>query len=54
MEDNMKTEKEVRQEYNQMRKDDPVFAECWSTDDYDFYEWCSGYLDYKHITRSSK
>ena len=50
----MKTKQEARQEYNQMRKDYPVFAECWSTDDYDLYEWCSGYLDYKHITRSSK
>jgi len=46
----MKTEKEIRQEYNQMRNDDPAFAECWSTDDHDFYEWCSGYGDYKHIT----
>ena len=50
----MKTKQEARQEYNQMRNDDPVFAECWSTDDHDFYEWCSDYLDYKHITRSSK
>ena len=25
----MKTEKEVREEYNQMRNDDPAFAECW-------------------------
>ena len=50
----MKTEKEVREEYNKMRNDDPAFAECWSDDDYDFYEWCSGYLDYKHITRKGK
>ena len=35
--------KEVREEYNQMRNDDPAFAECWSDDDHDFYEWCSGY-----------
>jgi len=48
-----KEEIRVRQEYNQMRSDDPVFAECWSTDDHDFYEWCSGYLDYKHIKRES-
>ena len=34
----MKTEKEAREEYNQMRNDDPAFAECWSDDDYDFYE----------------
>ena len=43
------TEQEVRKEYNQLRNDDPTFAECWSESDYDFYEWCSGYLDYKHI-----
>ena len=30
----MKTEKEVREEYNQMRNDDPAFAECWSIDDH--------------------
>jgi len=48
-----KEEIRVRQEYNQMRSDDPVFAECWSSDDHDFYEWCSGYLDYKHIKRES-
>ena len=23
-------------------------------DDHDFYEWCSSYGDYKHITRKSK
>ena len=31
----MKTEKEVREEYNQMRNDDPAFAECWDDDDHD-------------------
>ena len=50
----MKTKQEVRQEYNQMRKDDKVFAECWCTDDYVCGVGCSSYLDYKHITRSSK
>ncbi len=43
------TEKEVRTEYRQKRKDDPVFAECWPDSDRAFYEWCSGYLDYNHI-----
>lgn len=43
------TEQEVRKEYNKMRNDDPTFAECWSESNIDFYEWCSGYLDYKHI-----
>jgi len=47
----MKTEKEARDEYNQMRIDDPIFSECWSNEDHDFYEWCSNYLDYKHIER---
>ena len=50
----MKTKEEARQEYNQMRNDDPVFAECWGDDDHDFYEWCSWYLDYKHIKREGK
>ena len=45
----MKTEKEVRHEYNQLRKEPPDFAELWSNSDYDFYEWCSYYGDYKHI-----
>ena len=47
----MKTEKEARNEYNQLRIDDPIFSECWSSEDHDFYEWCSNYLDYKHIKR---
>ena len=42
------TEAQVRAEYNEQRKD-PVFAKCWSSNDYDFYEWCSQYLDYQHI-----
>ena len=50
----IKTKEQAREEYNRMRKDDPAFAECWSDDDHDFYEWCSGYTDYNHITRKSK
>ena len=42
------TEKEVRKEYKEHRKD-KVFAECWPDKDRYFYEWCSGYLDYQHI-----
>ena len=49
----MKTEKEARNEYHQMRKDDSTFAECWSDNDYDFYEWCSNYIDYQHIKRGN-
>ena len=48
------TEAEVRAEYRKYRKDDKVFAECWPDKDYEFYEWCSGYLDYKHIKRKDK
>ena len=44
------TEKQVRSEYKQMRKTDPTFAECWPDTDRAFYEWCSQYLDYQHIT----
>ena len=42
------TEKEVRAEYNEQRKD-PVFASCYSESNFDFYNWCSQYLDYQHI-----
>ena len=45
---NKMTEKEVRKEYTEHRKD-PIFAECWQDTDRAFYEWCSLYLDYKHI-----
>ena len=45
---NKMTEKEVRKEYNEHRKD-IIFAECWPDTDRAFYEWCSQYLDYKHI-----
>ena len=45
----MITEKQARNDYRQMRKDDPVFAECWPDKDRSFYEWCSQYLDYQHI-----
>lgn len=50
----MKTEKEARNEYQQMRIDDPIFGECWSSEDHDFYEWCSNYSDYKHIKYENK
>lgn len=45
----MLSEKEVRDIFRQHRKDDPTFAECWPDTDRQFYEWCSQYLDYKHI-----
>ena len=43
------TEEEVRQEFRKHRKD-KVFAKCWSATNDSFYEWCSLYLDYQHIT----
>lgn len=42
-------EVELRKEFRALRKSDPVFAECWPDKDRAFYEWCSQYLDYKHI-----
>jgi len=44
----MLSEKQVREEYREHRKD-PVFAECWPDTNKHFYEWCSQYLDYNHI-----
>ena len=49
MEDKKLTEKEVRKEFKEMRKKDKTFAEVWADTDRNFYEWCSQYLDYKHI-----
>ena len=48
------TEKEVRAVYDKHRADEKTFAECWFSNDYDFYEWCSGYLDYQHIKHPQK
>ena len=45
----MITEKQERKDFKEMRKKDKVFAECWPDTDRQFYEWCSSYLDYKHI-----
>ena len=38
MDYDMEIKEQAREEY---RNDDPAFAECWSDDDHDFYEWCS-------------
>jgi hypothetical protein len=48
------TEKEVRAVYDKHRTDDNTFAVYWSGNDYDFYEWCSNYLDYQHIKNPQK
>jgi len=48
------TEKEVRAVYDKHRTDDNTFAVHWSGNDYDFYEWCSNYLDYQHIKNPQK
>ena len=47
------TEEEVRAEYREARKD-KVFAKCWPANNDSFYEWCSMYLDYKHITKKKR
>ena len=47
------TEQEVREEYRQQRKD-KTFASCWPANNDSFYEWCSQYVDYKHITKNKK
>ena len=47
------TEQEVREEYRLQRKD-KIFAQCWPANNDSFYEWCSQYLDYQHITKKKK
>ena len=44
------TEEEVRAEYKLQRKD-KIFRKCWPANNDSFYEWCSQYLDYQHITK---
>ena len=53
MSDKLLTEQEVREEYRQQRKD-KTFAQCWPANNDSFYEWCSQYLDYQHITKKKK
>lgn len=53
MEEGKLTEQEVRDEYRKHRKD-KTFAECWPANNDSFYEWCSQYLDYQHITKKKK
>ena len=43
------TEKEVRAKYKEFLAETPGAAEVLSDNDYDFYNWCSQYLDYQHI-----
>ena len=45
--------KEVRAEYREHRKD-KVFAKCWPSNNDSFYEWCSQYIDYQHITKKKR
>ena len=47
------TEEQVREEYRQQRKD-KTFAQCWPANNDSFYEWCSQYLDYQHITKKNR
>jgi hypothetical protein len=44
------TEKEVRAKYKEFLATTPGAAAVLSNVDYDFYNWCSQYGDYKHIT----
>ena len=53
MVDKLLTEEEVRKEYREQRKN-KIFAQCWPANNDSFYEWCSQYLDYKHITKRKK
>lgn len=43
------TEKEVRAKYKEFLDTIPGAKEVLSDNDYDFYNWCSQYLDYQHI-----
>ena len=44
---------QVREEYRQQRKD-KTFAQCWPANNDSFYEWCSQYLHYQHITKKNR
>ena len=44
------TEKEVRAKYKEFLDTTPGAKDCLQDNDYDFYNWCSQYTDYKHIT----
>ena len=43
------TEKEVRAKYKEFLDRTPGAKDCLNDNDYDFYNWCSDYLDYQHI-----
>ena len=45
----MITDKQARQEFNQLLNDDENFANQWNNTLKDFLEWCSLYTDTKHI-----
>ena len=47
----MFTKDQVRKIYDNHRANDKTFAECWSSDNHDFYEWCSQYTDYQKIKK---
>ncbi len=54
MSDKKLTEKEVRKEYKDFRKEIPGAAQLWPDTNRAFYEWCAQYLDYKHIKDKRK
>ena len=43
------TEKEVRAKFKEFLAETPGAAEVINDNDYEFYNWCSQYLDYQHI-----
>ena len=45
----LKTEQEVRAEFKKFLAETPGAAEVINDNDYEFYNWCSQYLDYQHI-----
>ena len=48
------TEEQVREEYRQQRKKIRHLLNVGLTNNDSFYEWCSQYLDYQHITKKKK
>ena len=48
------TEKEVRAKYKEFLNTIPGANEVLGDNDYDFYNWCSQYLDYQHIKNPQK
>ena len=48
------TEKEVRAKYKEFLATTPGAAAVLSDNDYDFYNWCKQYIDYKLVVNPMK